>query len=139
MKFMKPHLSAIASLFLITSLVIPDEALARPPEPDLRQMESFLEIMHSFFEIIDSVYQVSDNPEKSAILHMHKIQEIYKERGEKAKAIQVFRKVLNETSNPTIRNAAYLLLSDTLKETGRADEAVKALRAGLKENLQNAQ
>lgn len=102
---------------------------------DLRTMQTFLDIMDSYFGIIESTYEISSDVEKSAIFQLQKIQEVYEERGEKARSIDVFREVLQQTDNPTIRNAVYMLISDTLKETGRTDEAIKILRQGLSENI----
>ena len=47
--------------------------------------------------------------------------------------------MLENSRNPAIRNAAYILLGDTLKETGRSDEAIELLRQGLAENVKAAQ
>lgn len=102
---------------------------------DLRTMQTFLDIMDSYFGIIESTYEISSDVEKSAIFQLQKIQEVYEERGEKARSIDVFRDVLTKTDNPTIRNAVYMLISDTLKETGRTDEAIQILQQGLNENI----
>lgn len=102
---------------------------------DLSRMQTFLEIMENYFGIIESTYDVGSSSEKSAIMQMQKIQEVYEERGEKARSVEVLRQVLNETENQTIRNAAYMLLSDTLKEIGRSEESIELLRQGLKENI----
>ena len=75
-------------------------------------MQLFLNLMQDFFGIIESMYEVSSNPEEAAIFQMHKIQEVYEEQGNKARAITVFEEILEESSNPTIRNAAYLMLGD---------------------------
>lgn len=104
----------------------------------VQKMGAFLDLMQDFFGIIDSMHAVSDDPEKAAIFQLHKIEEIYKERGERAKAVAVFEQVLEETTNTTIRNAAHFMLGDALKETGHKDEAVKVLERALKENLRNA-
>jgi len=117
--------------------LMPIGANAQAPE-DLETMQQFLGIMTSYFDIIESTYDINSDAEKAAIFQMQKIQEVYENRGEKARAIGVFQQVLKETTNPTIRNAAYMLLGDALKETGRADEAVKVLQEGLRENLSNA-
>ena len=45
------------------------------------------------------------------------------------------RAVLSDTDNQTIRNAAYMMMSETLKEAGRTDEALALLQQGLKENV----
>lgn len=106
---------------------------------DLELMQTFLSIMTDYFEIIESTYDISSNPEKAAIMQMQKIQEVYEQRGEKARSTDVLKQVLEDSSNTTIRNAAYMLLGDTLKDTGRADEAIQLLRQGLTENIEAAQ
>ena len=102
---------------------------------DLRTMQTFLDIMDSYFGIIESTYEISSSAEKAAIFQLQKIQEVYEERGEKARSIDVFRDVLKRTKNSTIRNAIYMLMSDTLKDAGRSDEAIELLRQGLSENI----
>jgi len=72
-------------------------------------------------------------------MQMQKIQEVYEQRGEKARSTEILKQVLEDSSSVTIRNAAYMMLGDTLKETGRADEAIQLLRQGLKENIEAAE
>ena len=105
---------------------------------DLATMQTFLEIMDSYFGIIESTWEVSTSAEKAAIMQMQKIREIHEDRGEKAKAVGMLREVLETSRNQTIRNAAFMLLGDTLKETGRSDEALEVLQQGLRENIKAA-
>ena len=107
-------------------------------QDELRTMQTFLDIMTSYFDIIESSYAINSDVEKAAIMHLQKLQEVYEERGEKARVADVLREVLKESDNPTIRNSAYLMLGDVLKESGRADEALKVLREGLNENIKAA-
>ncbi|MBT8099274.1 MAG: hypothetical protein KJO82_05970 [Gammaproteobacteria bacterium] len=113
-------------------------ARAQAPD-DLKMMQTFLAIMSNYFDIIESTYDVSSSPEKAAILQMMKIQEVYEKRGEKARSTDVLKKVLDDSNNPTIRNAAYMLLSDTLKDTGNPKEALEYLQRGLAENIEAAE
>jgi len=106
---------------------------------NLELMQTFLAIMTDYFEIIESTHDIASDPEKAAIMQMQKIQEVYEQRGEKARSTDVLKQVLADSNNTTIRNAAYMLLGDTLKETGRADEAIELLRQGLDENIKAAQ
>ena len=106
---------------------------------DLELMQTFLNIMTDYFELIESTHDISSNPEKAAIMQMQKIQEVYEARGEKARSADVLKQVLEDSNNTTIRNAAYLMLGDTLKDAGRADEALQLLRQGLEENIRAAQ
>ncbi len=119
-------------------LAVAPTANAQRPE-DLQLMQTFLNIMTDYFEIIRSTHDIASNPEKAAIMQMQKIQEVYEERGEKARSVSVLQEVLEDSNNPTIRNAAYIMLGDTLKETGRADEALEFLRRGLDENIRAAE
>lgn len=105
---------------------------------ELQLMQTFLAIMTDYFQIIESTHDISADPEKAAIMQMQKIQEVYEERGEKARSVTVLKKVLEDSSNATIRNAAYMMIGDTLKETGRADEALEYLKRGLDENIKAA-
>ena len=107
-------------------------------QSDLERMQTFLSIMTNYFQVIESTYAIASDPEKAAILQMSKIQEVYEQRGEKARATDVLREVLEDSNNPTIRNAAYMLLGDNLKESGRSDEALEMLRRGLDENIRAA-
>ncbi len=107
-------------------------------QSDLELMQTFLAIMTDYFQIIESTYDIASDPEKAAIMQMSKIQDVYEERGEKARSADVLRDVLKDSKNPTIRNAAYMMLGDTLKESGRSDEALEMLRQGLDENIRAA-
>ena len=132
--FRKIAISTAAAILL----VVAPGAQAQKQE-DLELMQTFLSIMTDYFEIIESTHDVSSDPEKAAIMQMQKIQEVYEQRGEKARSTDVLKQVLEDSNNPTIRNAAYILLGDTLKEVGRADEALQFLRQGLAENIKAAE
>ena len=119
-------------------LAVAPQARAQNPE-DLALMQTFLGIMTDYLEIIESTHDIASDPEKSAIMQMQKIQEVYEQRGEKARSTEVLQQVLKDSRNQTIRNAAYMMLGDTLKETGRADDALRFLREGLNENIKAAQ
>ena len=106
---------------------------------ELQMMQTFLEIMTDYFSIVESIYEISSNPEKAAIMQMQKIQEVYEERGEKVSAVKILQNVLNESRNTTIRNAAYMMIGDTLKEAGRTDDAIEMLQDALSENIEAAQ
>lgn len=106
---------------------------------DLATMQAFLEIMTDYMDIIETTHEISSDPEKAAILQMQKIKEIFEERGEKARTVEALKQVLENSRNPAIRNATYILLGDTLKESGRSAEAIELLRQGLAENVEAAQ
>ncbi len=107
-------------------------------QDDLALMQTFLNIMTDYLQIIDATHAIVSDSEKAAIMQMQKIQEAYEDRGEKARVADVLRDVLKDSRNPAIRNAAYIMLGDILKETGRTDEAIQLLREGLNENINAA-
>lgn len=133
-------MSMFKSLTLAATTVV---VLAFTPlsqaQEDLQRMQFFLNIMSDYMDIIEASHGINSDPEKAAMMQMQKIKEIYEDRGEKRQVSEVLREVLQGSKNPTIRNAAYMMLGDTLKETGRSDEAVKLMREALKENIQAAQ
>ncbi len=127
-------LVAIATL----ALAFTPAANAQNPD-DIRLMQTFLDLVTQYYAVIESTYEISSDSEKAAILQMQKIQEVYEQRGDKARSVDVLKDVLEQSDNPTIRNAAYLMLGDTLKESGRASEAIDVLREGLAENIKASQ
>ena len=131
----------LKTLTIVTTasfLLISAPAARAQSMDDLALMQTFLEIMEDYFGIIESTHEVASNPEMAAIMQMQKIQEVYEERGNKAQSVDVLLQVLEDSDNQTIRNAAYLMLGDTLKETGRADDALEYLQQGLAENIRAA-
>jgi len=102
---------------------------------EIDMMQKFMGLMQDYYGIIDVVYETSRDREKSAILQLQKIMDIYKERGDGAEAIVLFQSVIKKTKSYTIRNAAALMLSDLLKETGQSSKAVNVLKEALEDNL----
>jgi len=123
-------LGTVTSLMLIFAPVTHAQSTA-----DLRTMQTFLDIMNSYFGLIESAYDINSDFEKAATYQLQKIQEVYEDRGEKERSIEVFEDLLKKTDNPVIRNALYMIMSDTLKEAGRSDEAIELLLQGFRENI----
>jgi hypothetical protein len=129
---------ALAGLLAAGLLAAAPAAQAQSTD-ELTTIQTFLGIMTDYMAIIEATHDISSEPEKAAILQMQKMKEVYEERGEKARVVEELRRVLENSSNQAIRNAAYVLMSDTLKETGRSAEAIELLRRGLAENLKAAE
>lgn len=104
----------------------------------IQLMQTFLDLMTQYYVIIESTHDIASDSEKAAIMQMQKIQEVYEDRGDKAKSVDVLKGVLEDSNNQAIRNAAYLMIGDTLKESGRASEALEYLQRGLAENIRAA-
>ncbi|MCZ6856204.1 MAG: hypothetical protein O7G86_19985 [Gammaproteobacteria bacterium] len=102
---------------------------------DLGTMERFLVVMQGYYGLIDDVYDVAHNTDKAAILQLQKIGEIYKKRGDRAESIAILTDVIERSKSLTVRNAAAMMLADTLNETGRATQAVEVLMKALDGNL----
>ena len=103
---------------------------------ELQQMDQFIDIMQGYFAIIEATYAVAADRDKAAILQMQKIKELMDETGQRSRAVEIFRDVLKRTSRPAVRNAAALLLSETLKEAGDTREAADVLLNALNANLE---
>ena len=106
---------------------------------EFTEMTRMVGLMQNFFGLMESVYDNASNPERAALLQMNTMEDIYKERGQHAEMIPVYRKMLSETKQPTIRRIIYMRLADTLKETGRPDEAIKLLEEALRETVEHAE
>lgn len=132
----KTRLLPILAVTTLCGALALSPAVAASDELDL--MQRYVDLMRGYYDIIESGHSISADAEKAAILHMHKIKEVMEERGQAANAAPVFRDVLEQSRNPTIRAAAFLLLSETLKETGRSEDATRVLIEGLKESVENA-
>ena len=104
-------------------------------DDSIDQMTSMVNLMDNFYDLMDSIYEMNSDSEKAALLQMHEIAEIYKERGQPEKAVDVYKDVLQKSKNPTVRNIAYHRMADVLKESGQLDQAVNVLNEALNETL----
>jgi tetratricopeptide (TPR) repeat protein len=122
---------------LVIALAVSPLAMADEADEmaQLGKMEQFLSVMQGYYELIEVIHGVSSDPDKSAILQLQKIEEFYKQRGDRAEAIAYMRKIVDTTNSPVVRNAASMMLSEALNETGRATQAVEVLKAALEKNL----
>lgn len=108
------------------------------PADEIEDMSRFVGLMGGFFDLMGSMYEAAENPAHSALIQMNTLEDIYKERGEHARIIDVYRQVLTEARNPVVRRIAYLRLADALKETGQSAEAVTVLQQSLQETVKAA-
>ena len=121
-------LSCVLALGLVA---LPTQARDAAMLEQLEQMRAFMDLMQDYYALIDVTHAIAADPDKAAILKMQKIQEIYKERGDHAEAIELLTDLANNAKSPTVRSAAAVLLADTLKESGRASQAIEVLRQSL--------
>ena len=122
-------------VFTALLLIGTPSALAQDAQLDqLGKMDQFLSVMQNYYELIERIHSVAASSDKSAILQLMKIEDIAKNRGDRAEAIVVLREAMNEAKSPTVRNAAAMMLADALKETGQASEAIEVLKSALAAN-----
>lgn len=129
---------AILPVMLMGSLSLASPASLAQDGSDLERMTSMLSVMDSFYGLMTSVHEAASDPEMTALIQMHEIQEIYKNRGELREVIPIFKNVLAKSKNPTIRAMAYMKLADTMKKLGENDRAIALLESGLQESIERA-
>ena len=122
----------LITLFFAAFLSTPTVARA---EDDFEAMARMVNLMDSFFGLMDSVYEMNADDEKAVLLQMHAIEEIYKKQGKHKEAVTMYRRVLDNSKNPTVRNMAYHRMADVLKESGDLETSIEVLNAALTETL----
>ena len=122
----------ILSLILVTGLGISTVTRA---QDEFEAMTSMVNLMDSFFDLMDSFYEMSADDEKALLLQMNGIEENYKEQGRHGEAVEMYRRVLRTSSNPTVRNMAYQRMADVLKESGDLNGANGVLNEAMEETL----
>ena len=121
---------ALAMLVLVT--VQPVQA------QDFDEMVQFVDLMNEFFVLMDSMYAAASNPEHAALLQMNSLEDIYKETGNLREMLDIYRDVINKSSNATVRRLARMRLADALKESGQKGEAIEVLREAINESVEQA-
>ena len=122
--------AALAMLVLVT--VQPVQA------QDFDEMVQFVDLMNEFFVLMDSMYAAASNPEHAALLQMNSLEDIYKETGNLREMLDIYRDVINKSSNATVRRLARMRLADALKESGQKGEAIEVLREAINESVEQA-
>ena len=130
----KVKILAVVGWLFVGVVTMPAHA-ADPNAAQLEQMQSLMKVMQGYYQLIEEIHEVAQDADKSAILQLQKIEEIYKQRGDRAEAIKYMRDVLKRTTSPVVRNAASVMLADALNETGRSSQAVEVLQEALENNM----
>ncbi len=128
-KSMEKLVTAVIFTFLLGT-----SSVARAQE-DFEAMASMVNLMDGFLGLMDSVYDMNADNEKAILLQMHALEEIYKEQGKHDEAVRMYRRVLDNSKNATVRNMAYHRMADVLKEAGDMQTAVEVLNAAMAETL----
>lgn len=102
---------------------------------EIELMTKFLDVMHRYYGLVRELHEISSTPASSMVLELQKLDELYKDLGDRDKSIAVLREVFEKTDDPIVRNATAILLSEALKETGRARQAAEVLEKTIREKL----
>lgn len=102
---------------------------------EIAQMQQFIEVMEGYYEIIDRIHAISSDREKATIQQLQKIDEFYKNRGDRAASIKVLQRVHGSSQSEAVRNAVVIMLADALNETNRTDQAIELLDNSITRSL----
>jgi len=97
-----------------------------------------MELRQEGLELVDSIYEASTDPARAAILHMQRIEGIYREQRDRNGLRAFYEDLLTRTDNLAIRNVAYLKLSELTAHGKDIEGALALLEQGLEENLRQA-
>ena len=131
---MKKIISRVGCITLLSLAVLSPNSYAK----DLSEVEGFVDLMNKFFILMDSMYSAASNPEHAALIQMNSLEDIYKERGNLADMVPVYRDAIEKSKNPVVRRIAHMRLADALKETGNTKEAIEVLRRSIDETIADA-
>ena len=104
------------------------------PDGERDEWSYWMTVVQQYYELLEDVHGIAESPQRTTILHMQKMREIHEDRGDMAAAADALRDVLERSSDPTVRNAARMMLVDVLRDTGRASEALRVIDEGIAEN-----
>ncbi len=102
---------------------------------EIELMSKFLDIMHRYYGLVRELHEISSTPAGSMVLELQKLDELYKDLGDRDRSIAVLREVFEKTDDPIVRNATAILLSEALKDSGRARQAAEVLEKTIREKL----
>ena len=124
-----------ASIIVLTLLSgMPAVSLAE----DFGEIERFVDLMNKFFLLMDSMYVAASNPEHATLIQMNSLEDIYKEKGDLAAMVPVYRDIVQKSENPVVRRMARMRLADALKETGQSSAAIEVLRESIDDTIDEA-
>lgn len=133
--------ATLGAILILMSSMLSFQAHASAEEDKqikhIERVRTYIALIQDFMNVVDSVHTMTDDPEKAAIYQMHKIEEIYKARGETDRAIELFKNILKQTKNQSIRNAVYMRLGDLYKD-GNSAKALELYETSLQENIKLA-
>lgn len=99
----------------------------------VEKIQSFLDLYGNYLTVSEKWVEMVSTKETTVYLVSEKIVDIYKEKGEKVKAVPELRKLLSKYGgNATIRNMIHFKIAEIYKDTGQATKALDELTAIIK-------
>ncbi|HJP35510.1 MAG TPA: hypothetical protein QF901_05935 [Gammaproteobacteria bacterium] len=119
----------VVSAFLFCLIVVPAHA------EEFEEMSRFVDLMQNFLVLMDSMYEAASNPEHAALLQLNSLEDLYKTTGNLNEMVAVYRDVIEQSTNPTVRRLARMRLADALKESGQVNAAIEVLKQAIDETV----
>mgnify|MGYP000374449741 CR=1 FL=1 len=94
----------------------------------LKEFTGFLELMSKYIGINEQMYEIASSNDRTACFAVFQLKELFEKSGRLGELPKVYREMLNTAKSPAVRNLIRLQLSDNLKDTGNANEAIEVLR-----------
>lgn len=140
MNSLKNRTPAKAVVFALLLTVVGTAAFAAQPYgpgpqrgPEMMRLR--LDMLNQYFNIVSAVHEVARNPEKAVAFNLQQLEENYKKQGRREEIVKMYQKLLKDTRNQTLRNIAYMKLSEIHKRSGNSEQAVGLLKQALSENM----
>ncbi len=118
--------------FVIATAMVLTTAIAAPA---FAESEEFIDQIQGYLEISEKYLTLANRKDAAIFFAVEGIVEIHEDRGEKAMAAPVLKKILDSyPNNQTVRNIIHFKLRDVYREIGNAEMAMAELAAVIEEN-----
>lgn len=139
MKTTKPSIlfvTLVLGLFLSGPLVLVQAEEFRPgPGSGPGRMKMHLGILKQYLDVVNSYHDIASSPEKSAAFNLQQLENVYKKQGKREEIFSMYTRLLKESKNRTLRNLAYMKLSEVYRKTGQHAKAEDLIQKALAENI----
>lgn len=98
-------------------------------------MQMRLGILGQYLDIVNSYHEIASHPEKSVAFNLQQLEHIYRRQGKRKEIAEMYSRLLKESRSRTLRNLAYMKLSDAYRKAGQFEQAESLLQKALQENM----
>ena len=129
----------IFKAIILICLLSSTASFADDPEMQMiAKAQGYIDLLNGFYDMVKDTQVISESPEMTIIMQLRKMDDVYKDMGDRNQSIKELYAFLDKTDKPVIRNIVYTMLGDALKEMGRFEEAAEVLKKGINENIKAA-